>query len=313
MRRAVGALAGGLGVVAGVVTTAIVAATLLVALGLPAQGRADDAAAKPARAVPPTELVVALSLGDPALQAGVVRDGRVILARGFEVEVARAVARRLRIRHVRFVDVRPSARLLTAGSPAWAVAIASVRPEPCRCRARRPQHAVPRHRPGRRAASGPERPRALADLRGLALCAVRGSEGAATIAATVRPAARPLLVPTSDRLLEVVQTGVCDAALVDAASAGRLLAGKGGRFGPVVTKVEHGDGLVVAVTRNGPVGVADVDRALRRLRADGTLHRLARTWLGIDPARLRAPSLTGPARPTRPRRRRPAAARSRGT
>ncbi len=286
-RRAVAALVGGLGVVAGVVTAAIVAAMLLVALGLPAQGRADDATEKATRAVPPTELVVALSLGDPALQAGVVRDGRVILARGFEVEVARAVARRLRMRHVRFVDVRPSARLLTAGSPPWAVAIASVRPS--RAAAARAdlsapylgtdQAVVPRR--------GLKRPRALADLRGLALCAVRGSEGAATIAATVRPATRPLLVPTSGRLLEVVQTGVCDAALVDAASAGRLLAGKGGRFGPVVTKVEHGDGLVVAVTKNGPVGVADVDRALRRLRADGTLHRLARTWLGIDPARLR--------------------------
>ena len=33
--------------------------------------------------------------------------------------------------------------------------------------------------------------------------------------------------------------------------------------------------------------VAEVDRALRRMRADGTMHRLARTWLGIDPARLR--------------------------
>ncbi len=32
--------------------------------------------------------------------------------------------------------------------------------------------------------------------------------------------------------------------------------------------------------------VADLFRLVRRLRADGTLHRLARTWLGIDPARL---------------------------
>lgn len=286
-RRAIGALAGGLGVVAGVVTTAVAVAVLVVALGLPAQGRADDAAAKPARAVPPAELVVALSLGDPALQAGVVRGGTVILARGFEVEVARALARRLRIRHLRFVDVRPSARLLTAGSPAWALAIASVRAG--RAAAARADLSVPYLATDQAVVlrRGLDRPSALADLRALALCAVRGSDGAATIAATVRPSVRPLLVPTTDRLLEVVQTGVCDAGLVEAASAGRLLAGKGARFGPVVTKVEHGDGLVVAVTRGGPVAVADVDRALRRLRAEGTLHRLARTWLGIDPARLR--------------------------
>lgn len=288
VRGAIGALAGGIGVVAGVVTTAIVCAVLAVALGLPAQGRADDATAKPLREGPPAELVIGLSLGDPILQAGVVRDGKVVLARGFEVDVARAVARRLRARQVRFVDVRPSARLLTAGSPGWAFAIASVRAGGASAThvdlsapyLATDQAVVPRR--------GLARPRTLADLRGLTLCAVRGSDGAAAIVGTVRPATHPLLVPATERLLEVVRTGICDAALVDAASAGRLLRGRGGLFGPVETKVAHGDGLSIAVTRSGPVAVAEVDRALRRLRADGTLHRLARAWLRIDPARLRA-------------------------
>jgi ABC-type amino acid transport substrate-binding protein len=292
-RRAIGALAGGLGVAAGVVTAAIVAAALLVTLGLPDQGRADATVATPARiaalgpAAPPAELVVALSLGDPALQAGVVRDGRVVLARGLEVEVMRAVARRLRIRTVRFVDVRPSSRLLAAGMRPWGVAVASVRPTRAAAASAdlsipylgTDQAVVPRR--------GLPKVRALADLRSRVTCAVRGSDGAAAIGAAVRPRVRPLLAPSSERLLELVRTGVCDAGLVDATGVGRLLAGQGGGFGPVTARVEFGQGLVVAVTRDGPVAVADVDRALRRLRADGTLHRLARTWLGIDPARLR--------------------------
>lgn len=287
VRGAIGTLVGGMGVVAGVVTTAIVCAVLAVALGLPAQGRAEDAAATPLVAGPPAELVIGLSLGDPVLQAGVVRDGEVVLARGFEVDVARSVARRLRARQLRFVDVRPSARLLTAGSPGWAFAIASVRAG--RATAGRVDLSVPYLTTDQAVVPrrGLARPRTLADLRGLALCAVRGSDGATAIAGTVRPAARPLLVPSAGRLLEMVRTGICDAALVDAAAAGPLLEGRGGLFGPVVTKVEHGDGLSIAVTRGGPVVVTDVDRALRRLRADGTLHRLARAWLGIDPARLR--------------------------
>jgi glutamate transport system substrate-binding protein len=288
VRRAFRALAGGLGVAAGVVTSAVAAAVLLVALGLPDQGRAGDRAARPVRAVPPpAELVVALSLGEPALQAGVVRHGRVILARGLEVEVARALARRLRIHQVRFVDVRPSSRLLAAGTRTWSVAIASVRPTRAASAAAdlsipylgTDQAIVPRR--------GLSRPRDLADLRDRIVCAVRGSEGARAIAASVRPSSRPLLAPATERLLALVQTGVCDAALVDATTVGRLLAGKSGRFGPIVARVEHGEGFVVAVTRDGPVALADVDRALRRLRADGTLHRLAQAWLGIDPARLR--------------------------
>ena len=67
------------------------------------------------RSIPqPTELVVALKLGDPVLQAGAVRDGgQVILARGLEVEIARALAqaardsaRPLRLRAARLAPAR---------------------------------------------------------------------------------------------------------------------------------------------------------------------------------------------------------------
>ena len=107
-----------------------IAATALVALGRPAASRADDAPpAVTIEAPPPTELVVALRLGDPVLQAGAVRDGgEVILARGLEVEIARVLARRLGIPRVRFVYVRPVSRLLAAKVRPWHLTIASIRP-----------------------------------------------------------------------------------------------------------------------------------------------------------------------------------------
>ena len=98
---------------------------------------------------------------------------------------------------------------------------------------------------------------------------------------------RPTLTASNERLLQLVQTGVCDAALVDANEVGRFVAGRGGLLGPVRGRVAFGGGFVVAVTRGGPIAVAEVDRALERMRADGTMHRLNRTWLGIDPGRLR--------------------------
>ena len=90
---------------------------LLVALGLPRGQPCGRPACSSRRPQPrPTELVVALGLGDPVLQAGVVRDGQVILARGLEVDIARDLARRLGIPRVRFVFVRPASRLLAAKS-----------------------------------------------------------------------------------------------------------------------------------------------------------------------------------------------------
>lgn len=98
-RKAFAALVGGLGVVAGIIGSTAVAAAVLVALGLPSEGRADDSPA-PVTQPRPTELVVALHLGDPVLQAGVVR----------EISVSRIWERiRQSCSGVGYPDSRPSA------------------------------------------------------------------------------------------------------------------------------------------------------------------------------------------------------------
>ena len=287
LRSAVGALVGGLGVVAGVVGITAVAAAVLVALGLPADSRADDPLPAPLVQPRPSALVVALSLGDPALQAGVVRDGQVILARGLEVDIARNLARRLRMTRVQFVYVRPTSRLLAAKARPWHLMISSIRPTRAASSVAdltepylRTDQAVVLRR-------GLPRLTRLDELQGKITCALRGSDGARAIATSVVPIVRPILAPSNDRLLQLVQTGACDAAVVDASGAGRLVAGRGGVLGEITARVEFGSGYVVAVTRGGPVAVAEVSRALDRMRADGTMHRLARAWLGIDPERLR--------------------------
>lgn len=261
------------------------AAALLVALLLPAAIRADDGpvAASPA----PRPLVVALGLSDPTLQAGVVRGREVILARGFEVELARVLARRLGVRVERFVYV-PSPRRLLAGSaaPGWDLALAGIRPSQGAGAAS--ELSVP-YLTGDVAVvarRGLARPRRLADLRHALLCAVRGGEAARAIP-SIRPARAPLLVAGMERLRTILRTGACDAALVPAPGAGRFVAGQHRVLGPVVGRIAAGEGLVAVVPRGTGLDVGAVDRELLRLRRDGTLGRLARAWLGLDPATLR--------------------------
>jgi cystine transport system substrate-binding protein len=230
--------------------------------------------------------VVALGLRDPVLQAGVVRGGEVILARGLEVDIARDLARRLGVPRVRFVYVQSSSRLLAAKGP-WDISIAAIRPLKSAAAVAdlsEPYLGTDQAVVLRR---GLPRPSSLADLRHRITCALRGSDGARAIVASLGSAAKPMLVASDPRLLELVQTGACDAAVVDADTVGRFVAGRGALLGPVSARIEAGGGYVVAVTRGGPVAVADVNRVLARMRADGTLHRLTRRWLGIDPARLR--------------------------
>ena len=260
------ALAGGIGLVAGIVVCAIAAAGLL-ALGMPAESRADDPPATTVTPEPrPTELVVALGLGDPVLQAGVVRDGEVIIARGLEVDIARNLAKRLGIPRVRFVYVRQASRLLVAALRPWDLTIASISPVGAASSSSDlsdpylgTDQAVVLRR-------GLPRLSTLGDLRRKITCALRGSDGARAIAGSVHPFVRPILAVSDTRLLELVQTGACDAALVDAGSVGQFVAGRGGILGPVSAKVERGGGYVIAVTKGGHISVSEVDRALARIR-----------------------------------------------
>jgi len=263
----------------------VAAAALLVVVAQSASARADDAPPAEGTHASPRELVVALGLERPALQAGVVRGRDVILARGFEVELARVLARRLGARVERFVYVPSQPRLLASSGAAWQLAF----------------DGIDAGRAGRTAADlstpylttdvavvarrGLSRPRRLVDLRSTVLCAVRGTDAAGAMSA-VRPSRRPLLSGGVERLRSLLRTGACDAALVPAVEAGRFVAGQRASIGTVVGRVASGGGIVLAVPRGTGLDAARVDRELGRLRRDGTLGRLSRTWLGLDPATL---------------------------
>jgi len=255
---------------------------VLAALALPAAGLADDTTPPVAPGAP--SLVVGLGLDDPALQAGVLRGREVILARGFEVELARILARRLGGRVERFVHVSSPGRLLASGAADWQLAFAGI---PASSRTVGADLSTPYLTTDvvvvvRR---GLDRPRRLADLRSAVLCAVRGD--GAEAAAALHAKRAPSLLPSADRLLTAVRTGACDAALVPAVEAGRFVQGQRGSFGPVVGRIPRGKGLVIAVPPGTGLDVAAVDHELGRLRRDGTLGRLAKAWLGLDPASLR--------------------------
>ena len=266
----------------------LVAAVLVVTgLALPAGlARADDAPAPAPATSRPGALVVALGLQSPLLQAGVVRGREVILARGFEVELARTLARRLGGRVSRFVYVPSQARLLASSGGGWQLALGGI--DLSRGRRAGADLSVPYLTTDIAvvARRGLERPRRLADLRASLLCAVRGGDGARAMPA-VNPRQHPVLVTGTERLRTMVRTGACDAALVPAVEAGRFVQGPRGSLGPVVGRIPRGNGLVIAVPRGAGADVAAVDRELGRLRRDGTLGRLAKAWLGLDPASLR--------------------------
>jgi ABC-type amino acid transport substrate-binding protein len=261
-----------------------------VAPALLALGACTLLAATAANAAAPTRqrgvLVVALSMPAPGLQVGSVRGSAVVYARGLEIDLARALGRRLGVGRVEFVQVADPRRMLAAGPKRWDVALAQLPRTPG-------AKAVDLSQPYLRAdqavllARGIPRPRSLADLRRLQLCVVRGSRGADVAAGRVRPRTRALVARDDAALLRLVRTGRCEAALREVPELAVALAtGARGAYGPIAARIDTEAAFAVALPKGSPL-TSQVDRALRRMRSDGRLGKLTRAWLGVDPSRLR--------------------------
>ena len=263
-----------------------VVAVLSAALALVVAGAAAAAPAAPAPTLTPGMLAVSLNLPSQGFQTGAVRGTEVVFAQGFEVDLARALAKRMGLAPV-FTQEGSFTNLLAAGPKTWDVALAQVTITAAR------KNSVDFSLPYLSADQGvllrrglPSTPRTIAALRPLRLCVERGTTGAAIVARRVKPTAPALQYADVTSLWQGVQTGRCDAAVYDSPTVAVLRAKVPLRFGPLagVIRTNERYGVVLA---DGSALTPSVNRALAAMAGDGTIDRLSRTWLAVDLSSLR--------------------------
>jgi polar amino acid transport system substrate-binding protein len=258
----------------------LLAAPLLLALSLPASA-----------APPPTQspgvLVVGLNMPNLGFQVGAVRGTTVVFARGFEIDLAKALGRRLGVRTVTFYQEARFQRLISAGPKPWDLAIGEITITPARARA--VDFSVPYLDADEgvllRKGLAPA-PTSLAGLRGLRLCSQLDTTSADTIATLIRPTTKPLLYGNSILLMQNLQTGRCDAVVYDAPILATLRAQVPFRYGPFAGVIATGEKYGITLPK-GSLLTPLVNRALRQLIADGTVSALAKRWLTTDLSKLR--------------------------
>lgn len=247
-------------------------------------GGAAGAAAPPPTKTP-GELVVALAMPAPGFQVGSVRGRDVVLAKGLEIDLARALARRLDIPRVRFVNERLFSTLLRPGPKDWDLALAevSVTDE----RRKRVDFSTPYLTVDQAVLMrrGLAPVRSLAALRTLQLCSERTSTGGQLIVSRIRPEKRPLLLEDPSRLTQELFRGRCDAAVYDAPVLAVARSQAPDRFGALAGRIRTGE-RYAAVLENGSRLAGPLNAAIRALLADGTVTRLERRWLNVDLQRL---------------------------
>jgi polar amino acid transport system substrate-binding protein len=246
----------------------------------------------PASAAPPQtkkagELRVALAMPSAGFQVGAVRGRTVVLAKGFEIDLARELAKRLELRRVRFVNERLFSTLIAGGRKDWDLAIAEISVTPERTKRVDFSTSYLEADQGVLLRRGLDRtPRTIADLRALRLCAERASTGAQLVVRRIRPRTKPLLVENPSRLSYELFRQRCDAIVFDAPALAVLREQAPDRYGPLAGRIATRERYAIAFEKGNPLRTR-VNAALASLRKDGTLERLRARWLGTDTASLR--------------------------
>ena len=250
-----------------------------VALGVPAAGAAPPT-------LTPGVLVVGVDMPSPGFQVGAVKGSQVLVARGFEISLARVLAVRLGVPAVRFYQEGQFPRLFSAGAKPWDMAIAQITITPKR------QTTAVFSTPYLSADQGvllskltATAPKTVVALRALPLCALAGSTGADLIASQILPTRKPLLAGNVTLLMQAVQTGRCGAAIYDAPSLATLKTQAPGRYGALVGVIATGEQYGVALPQGSELTPA-VNDAIAGLIADGTIARLQKQWLSTTVASL---------------------------
>jgi glutamate transport system substrate-binding protein len=250
------------------------AAALVLALGL---STAACSAGGPPSAVGKQTLRIGVKADQPGLGLRLPGGGFA----GFDVDVARYVAAKLRVQpdHITFVPVTSATRekVLENGSVDMVIATYSITPE----RATLITFAGPYYlaHQDTMVRAGETAIRTVHDLKGKRLCAAAGSNSWERVTQELGIAAKLVKAPSYSACVAMLLAGKLDAVSTD----DLILAGFAAREGPAVrilnapfSDERYGIGL-----RKGDLsGCEAINRAISEMYLDGTAARLLHKWFG---------------------------------
>jgi polar amino acid transport system substrate-binding protein len=243
-----------------------------------------DAAAPPTTQVPGV-LTVGVNLPSEGFQVGAAKGSTVVFAQGLEIDLARALAAKLRLRRAVFVQSRFD-QLLSPGPKRFDMAVAQITVTKARRRAL--DFTVPYMRTDQGvllAQTVDKAPHTIAALRPLRLCALAHSTGAALVRERIRPARPPRVIGNVPTLMLSLQTGRCQAVVYDAPSLGTLKARIPSRYGAFAGVIRTREQYGIALSKGSPL-LRTVNAALKQLLAEGLVQSLQRKWLSANLQRL---------------------------
>jgi polar amino acid transport system substrate-binding protein len=255
--------------------TALVAASAL-AIALAAVAGARTTAAPTMHA---GTLVVAF--GDPAVNFanGKLRGSNYINPKGYEVDLAAAIAKRLGLTP-KYVYA-PWAKLFAPGAKSFDIAFQEATITAQRKKTVDFTSSYFNANQGVLLSKTAKTPHSIADLKNIQTCAQTDTTGLQWVQQKLHPAKAPLIYQTTSAAFVAVQVGRCDALILDTpivASEKKARPTKYGAVaGQIITHEQYG-----AVLQKGSKLTPVVNTQIAALWKNGTIGKLQTKWFNID-------------------------------
>ena len=233
----------------------------------------------------PGKLVVALNPPAVGFQVGTLRGNDVVNPKGFEVDLAKAIATKLGITssNIKWINV-PFTTLFRPGAKPFDFAFEESTITPQRARVVDFSSPYFDANQGVLLKKGQAAPHSLADLKKMTICAQSTTTGLDYVQHKLH-ATHVQIYNTTSAAFSAVQVGRCDAFVMDVPIIASQKKTKPSAYGPIagqiVTNEKYG-----AVLAKGSKLTPFVSKAIKQLTANGTIGKLQKKWFNINVAKI---------------------------
>jgi polar amino acid transport system substrate-binding protein len=266
-------------------------ATVAVAVGLTAGPAGAKPQADPPGLKTPGQLTVGLSMPSPGFQnvTPLPSGNNVLPARsipkGQEIDMVKAIAKQLGLKKIVYIQ-NNFQNMYLPGPKKWDIGLAEMTITAERKKNIDFSVSYLNANQGVMVRKGlSPLPKSLADLKNIVLCAQIGTTGAAYIKDRVQPKKKALYPQTTTIMYQQLKSKRCDAALYDAPILGAQRFQEPKAYGPIVGQIVTNEQYGAAFQKGSKLRPA-VNKAIKKLLANGTIGKETKKWLTFDAAKL---------------------------
>jgi polar amino acid transport system substrate-binding protein len=235
----------------------------------------------------PGKVVIGFGLPAPSFWNGQASGSTLKNPSGFEYSLGLAIAKQLGVspQNVTLLNV-PFSTMLLAGHKPFDYALEET--TITAARAKQIGFSIPYFsaNQGVLIAKGVKKPTSVADLKKLQLCAQQTTTAVDLILHKIRPQKQLLQYSaSSSAAFDAVESGACQALILDTPIIEAQAQKKPGAYGGVVGQINTHEGYGAVFQLHSPL-IPDVNKAIRTLLANGTIGKLAKKWEGYDPNKV---------------------------